>query len=127
MTSLSHSPGARAASFGRFGAIPVRYPKSPGQEKAYQNLAARLTSIKYGPFQVLGQNIGPFQLFPDSVASEFSSGLVEGVVAAVQSEPAQAAVKAAVAPYVIGAMVIGGLGLAAGVTGIVLALRARRA
>lgn len=116
---------SRSNGLGGFGYIPVRYPKSPGQEKAYQNLAGRLTSIKFGPFTALGQNIGPFQLFPDSVASEFSSGLVEGVVAAVQSEPAQKAVQDAVKPYVLAALAVGGLGLVAGITGLVVALKKR--
>lgn len=124
---MSASITRSGSDFGSFGAIPVRYPKSPGQEKAYQNLANRLTAIKFGPFTALGQNIGPFQLFPDNVASQFSYSLIDGVVAAVQSEPAQQAVKDAVKPYVLAALAVGALGLAAGVTGIVLATRARRA
>lgn len=119
MTSLAGSPS--------FGLVyKPRYPGRPGMEKAYVGLRNRLTSIQVGPFGVDPLKVGPFQVFPEQLATEFASGLIDGVVGAMQSEDAQAAVKKAVKPWVLAAVVLGTVGAIAGVGGAVYSMTRQR-
>jgi hypothetical protein len=122
MTSMM----ALSAPFGVTTTRPgMRYAGRPKMQRAYEGLKGRLTRIQVGPFGVDPLKVGPFQVFPEGVADEFASGLVDGVVGAIQSEDAQKAVQAAVKPWVIAAIVLGGIGAVAGVGGAVIAMTRR--
>ena len=113
-------------SFGVITTRPgMRYAGKPGMQRAYEGIKGRLTRIQVGPFGVDPLRVGPFQVFPEGVADEFASGLVDGVVGAMQSEDAQKAIKDAVKPWVIAAIVVGSLGAVAGVGAAVLTMTRR--
>jgi hypothetical protein len=122
MTSMM----ALSPTFGVVSTRPgMRYAGKPGMQRAYEGLKGKLTRIQVGPFGVDPLKVGPFQVFPEGVADEFASGLVDGVVGALQSEDAQKAVKDAVKPWVIAAIVLGSIGTVAGVGAAVLTMTRR--
>jgi hypothetical protein len=118
---------------GSFGVVTtrpgMRYAGKPGMQRAYEGIVTRMAGIEAGPWPtgIPGiSTIGPFKLVPQNVAQEFAAGIVDGVVGAMQSEDAQAAIKKAVKPYVFTALALGAAGLLAGVGGAVIAMTRRR-